>query len=234
MPAELIRSLLVRADKLLVELRATYQTDLNAKAVSNEALNLTHEVIEKCANALDQTMTLAWETRIKPGLAKLPAKGGYFPAARTEEGFRSSMGQWGAADIDTRDKDFAAALRAYQPMTSAENNWLATLRDLSAKKHTGLVPQKRQEERRVTVRGAGGAVSWGSGVRFGSGVSVMGARVDPRTQIPVATPGVTTTVETWVSFHLADTGTDALAFCTNAVAKSRAIVDRFVRDLKLP
>src|SRR5262249_2943578 len=118
--------------------------------------------------------------------------------------------------------------------TSGQNDWLATLRDLAAKKHTRLVPQKRVEQRRVMVRGAGGgAISWGPGVTFGHGVSVMGARIDPTTQLPRPTAGVTTTSETWVNFHFEETGHDALAFCTNAVARTRAIVERFATDLQL-
>ena len=235
MTIAMIRSMLSRADRLLADLEDEYQKCLNEKAVSTGALNLTHEVIEKCTNTLDQLMTHAWTVRIRPTLANPPARGGYFPAARDEAGFRSSLGHWQSTDLDTRDPDFARVLRSYQPMTDRRNEWVGVLRELAAKKHTGLVPQKRQEDRRVTVTGAGGgSVSWGPGVTFGPGVSVMGAPVNPQTQMPVPTPTTKTTVEIWVSFLIEGTDVNALGFCKQAVAGTEEIVEAFATALKLP
>ncbi len=181
-----LKSMLDRADALVNELEKEYDNCLHGKEVSSEALILTHEVVEKCSNILDQLMTLAWTVRIKPNLQTLPKRGGYFPAARDEESFRSSMGQWQALNIDTLDTDLSRVLRSYQPMTDSKNEWISVLRDLAAKKHTGLEPQTRREDRRVTVEDAGsGSVSWGPGVTFGGGVSAMGAPIDPQTQMPV-------------------------------------------------
>ena len=59
-------SMIQRAEKLLGVLEATYERDLQARQVSLDALNLTHEVLEKCSTALDQTMSLAFEAFIKP------------------------------------------------------------------------------------------------------------------------------------------------------------------------
>lgn len=117
MTIAMIRSMLSRADRLLADLEDEYQKCLHEKAVSTGALNLTHEVIEKCTNTLDQLMTHAWTVRIRPTLANPPARGGYFPAARDEAGFRSSLGHWQSTDLDTRDPDFARVLRSYQTMT---------------------------------------------------------------------------------------------------------------------
>ncbi|CAJ0877646.1 hypothetical protein AMST5_02897 [freshwater sediment metagenome] len=229
-----INSLLDRADKLLVELGAEYEKALNAKTISHEARNLTHEVIEKCTNALDQLMHHAWSTRVRPKLSEPPKRGGYFPAAKDEDSFRTSLGQWKALDLDTTDPTFARELRAVQPFSDPQNNWLWELRDISSKKHTMLIPQKRHEERRVTVSGVSGSVSWGPGVTFGGGVSLMGAPIDPRTQLPVATPGVATKVEMWVSFLFEGTDTNALGFCTEAVSKTRALILKWAGALSLP
>ena len=132
----LIQSLMSRADRLLSELQMEYDKCLHQQEVSADALNLTHEIIEKCANALDQLMHLSWEIRIAPKLTEPPKRGGYFPAARDEQSYRSTLGQWKATDLDNLDPTFAEILRHFQPMTSAENSWLADLRDLSSKKHT--------------------------------------------------------------------------------------------------
>ncbi len=151
MAVELIRSLLDRADTLCRELETELNKCLAAQDVTSLALNLTHEVIEKCANALDQIMTATYEQHIKPKLAAPPKRGGYFPATETEDEFKSAMGQWGAANIDVLDPRLAKILRSVQPMTSAANLWLKQLRWIAAQKHAGLIPQKKIEERRVTV-----------------------------------------------------------------------------------
>lgn len=232
---KLIQSLMLRADKLLSDLQLEYDKCLSQKEVPTDALNLTHEVIEKCANALDQLMHHCWEVRIAPKLTNIPKRGGYFPAARDEQSFKSTLGQWNAADLDTIDPAFAKVLRQYQPLKNEVNNWLVELRTLSSKKHTGLVPQKKFEERRVSVTSSGcGSVSWGSGVRFGSGVSVLGAPIDPRTQLPIPTAGVQTTVEIWVNFVIEGTNLNAVAFCNQAVKGTKEILTNFALSLNIP
>jgi hypothetical protein len=82
------------------------------KVVTLDVPNLIRETLEKCSNALDQ---LCPDCAGRPKLSELPKRGGYFPAARDEQGFRSTMGQWKASDIDKLDPDFACRLRAVQP-----------------------------------------------------------------------------------------------------------------------
>ena len=80
------------------------------------------------------------------------------------------------------------------------------------------------EERRITVTGpSGGKVSWGPGVTFGSGVSVAGAPIDPRSQRIVPTPGVTEEIEIWVSFEIQGYGVNAAGFCTDTCRAVRRI-----------
>ncbi|MEP2922394.1 MAG: hypothetical protein ABJP06_16840 [Sulfitobacter sp.] len=96
---KLIEPMLTRANRLVSELGQAYHRDLEGKKVSDEARNLTHEVLEKCSNILDQTMTVLFEYEIKPHLTELPKRGGYFPTAKDEESYRSSLGQWKASQL---------------------------------------------------------------------------------------------------------------------------------------
>ncbi len=110
----------------------------------------------------------------------------------------------GVSDFENRSKDFSASiqliLEKWQPFKG--NEWLGQFNILNNKsKHITLIPQKRTEviETRVT-HPQGGSVSWGQGVTFGSGVSVMGVPIDPRTQLPVANNMVKTERIVWVNF----------------------------------
>lgn len=62
-------------------------------------------------------------------------------------------------------------------------------------------------------------------MRFGGGVSVMGAPVDPATQRIVPTPGVTEREEVWVAFLLEGFDINALGFCQEAHEKTRALLE---------
>lgn len=222
---DLIRSMITRAGVLLTEQENAYRSDLEGQHVSANARNLTHEVLEKCANVLDQAMTVFFEYEIKPLLDEMPKRGGYFPTARNEQSYLSSLGQWNAKGLRSFAPELDAKLRSLQPFENPANEILARLRDIANKKHTGLAPQKKLVDKRVTIdRPGGGSVSWGSGVIFGPGVSVMGVPIDPRTQRPVHTDGINTTEEKWISFHFEDGGEDALKFCRDSLqATSRAV-----------
>ena len=78
----------------------------------------------------------------------------------------------------------------------------------------------RTESRRVDVKRPGqGSVSWGSGVRFGSGVRVMGVPIDPKTQLPVPNKEVTTTITTWVNFKFKEGGQSVLPFLEKSIGQ---------------
>lgn len=222
----LVESMLLRANALVSELEKTYHRDLEAKDVSAEARNLTHEILEKCSNILDQAMAIFFEKEIRPLLSELPKRGGYFPVAKDEAAYRSSLGQWKAVDLGVLAPNLDAKLRSLQPFTDSRNSILLRMRELANRKHTSLAPQKRLEDRRVSVAApGGGSVSWGSGVTFGSGVSVMGVPINPRTQMPAHTQGIDIRVERWVSFHFEDGGENALSFCKESISATRRVVD---------
>lgn len=220
-----IEAVAKHANKIAGELRTLYEASLLAQNVSSEARIATHDVIEKCCNAFDQLMYAGWYKRIYPKLAKPPKRGGYYPAAESEASYRSTLGQWGCSDLDAVDPDMDRDLKALQPFVDPSYQWIADLRRISPAKHTGLIPQTRIEQHRVTVSGPNGGISWDpTAVRFGSSVSVNGAPIDPRTQMPVATPGVTVNKQVWVSFQIEGTGLDALSFCEISARKTLEVI----------
>lgn len=219
-------SMLTRAEALASELDAVFRRDLASREVSAEALNLTHEVLEKCSNALDQTMHITFEYRIRPLLSKLPKRGGYFPVAKDEHAFRTAMGAWGAADLASLDPELNNRLRMLQPYADPKNGILLRLRALANQKHTGLTPQVRVEQPRMTATNTfGGKVSWDPrAVKFGPGVRVAGALINPATQRPIPTQNVEFREEVWVNFIFIDGGEDALNFCRSSIIATRRVI----------
>lgn len=231
-----LESMLDRADELLGELEDEYKKCLQTQNVTERAENLTHEVLEKLRSVLDHTMRRAWDKYIEPHLSEQDKKRAlvYFPIVGKLNDFRSTLGKGRMANLDKVHKILYDFVLKQQPFSSDENRWLKLLAEIAAEgKHVRLAPQKRIETRRIKVSGpGGGSVSWDpSSVKFGRGVSVVGAPIDPSTQRIIPTPGVTEQVEIWVSFMLDDYGVNALGFCKEACQKTRALVDEMLKVL---
>ncbi len=233
-----LESMLDRADELIRDLEAEYKNCLKAQNVSERAKNLTHEVLEKLKNVLDHTMRRAWRKYIAPNLLERDRERVlvYFPIASDLHSFRSILGRANKGNVDKVHKNPYSFLLKKQPFSSKENQWLELLAKIAPEgKHVELIPQKRTETRRITVSGpGGGSVSWDqSAVKFGAGVSVVGAPIDPRTQRIVPTPGVTEQVEIWVSFIFDSYGVNALGFCKEACQKTRVLIKEMLDVLQL-
>lgn len=218
-----------RADELLRELVTEYNKSLNEKKVSIRAVQLTHDICERLRSVLDRAARRYWELQIGPQISESDrtAAAVYFPVAHDQNGFDSTLGRWRWKTVRALHQPVYDYLLGLQPFTSTTNRWLAILNDLAVQgKHIDLVPQTRTEMRQVTVSApGGGSISWGPGVTFGSGVSIMDAPVDPRTQRIVPTPGLTEKIETWVGFDIQDHGVNAAGFCTHACRDVRRIAD---------
>lgn len=216
-----------RADELLSDLKAEYGKSLQSQSVSPRAIHFTHEICERLRSVLDRVARLYWEKHIAPALQPVDRDKAsvYFPIVEKREAFDSVMGRWRWSSIKSQHSAIEQYLLALQPFVDAKNEWLRIVNEMAiSSKHIDLVPQKRTEERRVTVSGpGGGGVSYGSGVTFGAGVSIMGAPVDPRTQRIIPTAGVTEKIETWVSFVIDKHNVNALGFCTESCKKTREI-----------
>jgi hypothetical protein len=95
-------------------------------------------------------------------------------------------------------------------------------------KHQALVEQSRTETRQVTVSSGSGSVSWGPGVKFGSGVSVMGVPIDPKSQMPVPNTDTKTEVVIWIDFRFHEIDESVLSFIDASIAN----VDKLFRSLQ--
>ncbi len=173
-------------------------------------------------------MYIVWEKHVAPILSE-EDKGRarvYFPITNKLSGFRSLLGRGKMSDLEKAHNNIYGFLLSKQPFSSAENRWLAILSENAALgKHVHLTPQKRTETRRIKVSRESGSVSWDpDSVKYGEGVSVIGAPIDPSTQRIIPTPGVTEQIEIWVSFILTDYGVNALAFCKEACQKTRFLI----------
>ena len=168
---------------------------------SSVSLKSIEELYDKCLH--EQTIPNTLLVEIKDYLGnlrspldylngKITGSARYFPICDHQNDFQARYSQINAT---TR-----SVLEKYQPYNNqAWFRWFNVLNNKN--KHVALTPQRRTEyiQKRVS-HPSGGSVSWGPGVTFGSGVSIMGVPIDSRTQMPVPNNMVTTEVITWVDF----------------------------------
>lgn len=209
-----VNSVMAAAAARLPGIRKQYDDALHAQQVPTALLVEIKAYLADLRSALDYLSH------------KIVGTDGNFPVCAHANDF---AGRFQNVDPATR-----AVLAKWQPYQG--NDWLKWFNVLNNKnKHVTLVPQTRREmvETRVTAPGQTGGVSWGPGVTFGSGVSVMGVPIDPRTQLPVPNNIVRTERITWVSFDfdpsVAPTelppGIAALPFLNEVMAKIAKVVN---------
>ncbi len=230
-----IKSLLDRTEELLNDLEMEYNECLSSKKVSERAIVITHEVLEKLRNILDLSMRKFWEKFISPLLTTKERQKARFYFPITDKGldsFHQSLRNGKMEDLITLNPQIYTFLLGLQPFKSSKNKWLLDLREIANKgKHINLIPQTRIETRRVNVSGSsGGSVSWDpTSIRFGSGVRIMGAPVDPKTQRIVPTPGVIEQLQIWVTFLIEGFNLNALGFCKESYQKIRNILEKMFK-----
>lgn len=225
-----LESMLDRADELLKDLEEEYGSCLHSHKITERVKNITYEIPAKLRSALDQTMRKAWVKHVSPYISAQERERArvYFPIAGDLHSFRSILGRGYMRNLEQHHKELYDFLLNRQPFSSRENQWLDLLAKIAAEgKHITLTPQKRIETQRIKVSGpGGGTVSWDpSSVKFGPGVSIVGAPIDPRTQRTIPTPGVTEQLEVWVSFILEGYSVNALGFCKEACQKARTLIE---------
>jgi len=219
-----------RAEELLDELEAEYNKSLNNKLVSDRALVISHEIIEKLSNILDQTAFKIWSKIVAINLSNKEKskieKRIYFPAQLEEEDFNNKLTEWKAKNAQTTYPNLYNFFKKLQPFNSPNNLWIKYLKELASKKHVGLIPQKRQEITNITYSNVYGTVIFtAESVKFGSGASILGAPVNPVTQRIVPTPGVNEKIEKWITFKFEGYDLDALGFCKNAYIQTKNITE---------
>jgi hypothetical protein len=213
-----------RAKELFNDLEKACNADLLSKKVSDKTKNLSQEVLLKMRHLLDQAIYQYFEKHYFPKLSSEDRKTAkvYFPIVGKKEGLKSVLGRAKMEDLETSHHDFYVFLDSVQPY-NVKYAWLKQFADLCAEKHIRLTPQVKSEAKRITVSRGGGAVSWGPGVTFGGGVSVMGVPIDPATQLPVPNNFAETKIETWVSFLYEGTSINVLGLCKRAIEDGEAI-----------
>lgn len=127
-------------------------------------------------------------------------------------------------NLQTTNPEVYNILESVQPY---HDNWLGEFNKLNNNnKHQDLEEQSRTESRQVTVSSSGGSISWGQGVTFGRGVSVLGVPIDPETQMPIPNKRVKTEVNIWVDFKFKQNNESVLPFIEKSINSVEDIYKR--------
>lgn len=223
-----LKAQLDRVRELITELETEYNKCLEQKNVSDKAKVITHEIIEKLANILDQIARKLWEKKLSLSLTDIEKKKAtiYFPKSDDRHSFDSTIGRWLVKDFEKNFPECFNFLLSKQSFVNESNQWLTTLGKLASQKHIDLVPQKREEVTHIKISSNVGTVHLiVEHVKFGSGVSILGAPIDPITQRIVPTSGVEEKIEKWVSFVFEGYSLNALAFCQESYQKIQNLAD---------
>lgn len=221
------QSQLDRAKELLQALEKACDGDLRAKDVSGKTKNLSQEVLLKVRHLLDQSIYKFFEKHYLSNLSDTGKKSAkvYFPIVSKNDDLKSVLGRAKMGDLEASHQDFYKFIDSVQPYNK-DYLWLKYLANYASEKHIRLTPQTKTETKRITVSRGGGSVSWGSGVTFGGGVSVMDVPIDPATQMPVPNNVAETKVENWVSFLFEDSNVNVLWLCKKSVEDGEKIVKK--------
>ena len=221
-----IEALLEKASKSLGQLRQAYEASLHSKVVSADLKVEIKNIFENLRSCLDYLAHDIFESTC-PG--KNPPKPLYFPIRQSLPDFDGviSVDFPSLKSVNRPICDFLESIQPYH------DPWLGQFNELNKlNKHQDLVEQTRTETPTVTVSSpGGGSVSWGPGVTFGSGVSVWGVPIDPRTQMPVLNNSVTTEVTIWVDFKFKENGQSVLTFIEKSIESVKHIyteLDKYI------
>lgn len=209
-----IEALICKSRASFDDLKRQYEASLHEKAVREDLKVDIKNIFENLRSCLDYTAQELFDAFCKG--AKKPDRL-YFPIRPSASEFAQVMSR----DYPTLEAKCKAVFDVLEAIQPYGDPWLGEFNRLTNEnKHQDLVEQTRTESRRVDVKGpGGGGVSWGPGVRFGSGVRVMGVPIDPKTQLPVPNNQVTTTITTWVDFQFKEGGQSVLPFIEKCIAR---------------
>ncbi len=209
------RALLTKVDTQVGKIEAEYNKSLHSQAIDPE---LRIDIKNACENLRSVLDYLAADIRERHCPTASASDRFYFPILPDKKTFDSRIDQW-FPGIRQSAPALVAALEAAQPFQAGQE-WLGQFNRVNNEnKHGDLVEQTRVESQQTKVTGQGGGqVSWGPGVTFGGGVSVMGVPIDPRTQLPIPHPSIKVERITWVDFQFAGVGVSALGLLKQARA----------------
>lgn len=206
-----IDALLKKANADFCELKAAYDTSLHQRQVREDLKVSIKNIFENLRSCLDYIAQDTFETHC--ATAKKPDRL-YFPIRPTAHEFSLAVSK----DYPGLQGTSKAVYDLFDSVQPYQDPWLGQFNKLNNhNKHQDLVEQTRTEARRVTVSRGGGSVSWGPGVSFGSGVSVVGVPIDPKTQMPVPNTVAKTEVVIWVDFRFKEIDQPVLPFVETSI-----------------
>lgn len=221
-----IEALLSKSRSTFGELKRAYEASLREKSIRDDLKVDIKNIFENLRSCLDYLAHEIFEALCQP--ASKPNRL-YFPIRQSNPEFVQAVTR-DYPNLQAANKAVFDFLESIQPYN---DTWLGQFNQLNNEnKHQDLVEQTRTESPRVTVSApGGGAVSWGPGVTFGSGVSVMGVPIDPRTQLPVPNNLVTTEIVVWVDFRFQNNGQSVLSFVDTSINRVEGIFRELQRHI---
>ena len=207
-----IEALLKKASSDAAGLTPAYEASLAQQNVNDDLKVAIKNIFENLRSCLDYMAHDAFDA-LCAGATK-PTKL-YFPIRATPSEFQQAI----ARDFPGLPLASKAVYDLFEARQPYIDPWLGQFNKLNNhNKHQDLVEQTRTESRQVKVSRGSGSVSWGPGVTFGGGVSVMGVPIDPRTQLPVPNTVAKTEIVTWVDFRFKEIDQSVLPFINMSVA----------------
>jgi|TARA_B110000503_G_C7029614_1_gene363418 hypothetical protein len=213
-----IQALVNKSKKDFSSLKADYDASLQHQTVSEELKIDIKNIFENLRSCLDYIAHDIHEACITGNTPRRL----YFPIRQSRSEFDQAINS-DFPSLSSTQADVHSLIEAIQPYN---DDWLGKFNKLNNNnKHQNLEEQTKTESRHVEVKSpqGGGSVSWGPGVSFGGGVSVMGAPIDPSTQLPAAGSNVNTTITIWIDFKFRENGESILPFVQRSIDKVEAL-----------
>lgn len=197
-----IEALLKRIEDQYMVIKSIYDDSLYKKEIPIELKIEIKNYLENAKSVLDY---LAHDVCEK---LEIISQQIYFPIVARDKNIQSYRGFIARHlhQLEIKHNKLFNFFESIQPYNSGQE-WLGDFATIcNDSKHQHLTPQIRHESERIVSQHVnGGNVSWDpSAVRFGQGVFINGASVNPLTQLPVSTPLTTITREVWISFLFMD------------------------------
>jgi len=234
-----INDLLMHVNSRLVDIKAAYERSLREKNIPASLRIDVKNAMENLRSCLDYMAQDMAEAVIMPyrranNLSAL--KRVYFPYGKDKQSYDDSVKR-NLPDLQTVSPVIHALIEGIQAHACGDT-WLYDLCSiLNANKHDSLSPQERTERQTYKVgrQGGGAAISAPAGaIKAPSGaISIGGVPVvfDPRTGIPMQTPGLEVSVTTWVSFVFQDTSVQVYPLLATALRESRKTSEKLYGEL---
>ena len=217
-----VEALLKRSNIIFIDLKRAYEESLHDKNIREDLKVDIKNIFENLRSCLDYFAQDIFETCCAS--SRKPDRL-YFPIRSSLTEFNQIISR-DYPGLQTTNKAVYDILESIQPYRDPWLNYFNSLNNEN--KHQDLVEQTRTESPHVTVSRGQGSVSWGPGVTFSGGVSVMGVPIDPKTQLPISNNLVKTEIIIWVDFRFKDIGLSVLPF----IEKSLSKVEHVFYDLK--